>query len=152
MRRPVAVLVAAGGIHTPLAAKSATTTIPIVFAVGSDPVKFGLLSSPNRPGGNITGIGFFTAELEAKRLGLLKAGRSSDSDAGGRSTRPTETHPTRPRSVNEAARTLGLSRCTCFMPAANARSTRRSKALLQKRAGALLVAARSVLFFTARNS
>jgi len=71
VRHPVTVLFAGGGVHTALAAKSATATIPIVFANGSDPVQFGLVGSLNDPGGNITGVSFFTATLEEKRLGLL---------------------------------------------------------------------------------
>jgi ABC-type uncharacterized transport system substrate-binding protein len=71
VRYPVAVLFAGGGVHTALAAKTATTTIPIVFANGSDPVQFGLVGSLNNPGGNITGVSFFAATLEEKRLGLL---------------------------------------------------------------------------------
>ena len=70
VRRPVAVLAAVGGEPAAMAAKTVTSTIPIVFAM-DDPVKQGLVESFNRPGGNATGMAVLSPDLEAKRLGLL---------------------------------------------------------------------------------
>jgi ABC-type uncharacterized transport system substrate-binding protein len=70
--RKVAVLVGVGGDVSAVAAAKATKTIPVVFGMGSDPVKAGIVASFNRPGGNVTGYTIWTNEMESKRLGLLR--------------------------------------------------------------------------------
>jgi ABC-type uncharacterized transport system substrate-binding protein len=108
VRRQVAVIAAVGGEPSPLAAKAATATIPIVFSIGGDPVRLGLVASLNRPGGNITGVNFFQSELGAKRLGLLHE-LLPKASAIGMLVNPTfadaETYI---RDVKEAALPLGL--------------------------------------------
>src|SRR5262249_5195196 len=109
VRRQVSVIAAAGGSVASLAAQAATRTIPIAFGVAEDPVKLGLVASLNRPGGNATGINFCTAEVTAKRLGLLRdllpaAGRVA---VLVNPTNVTNT-PSTLRDVQAAASTLGL--------------------------------------------
>ena len=72
VRRHIAVLVAVGGSSSAKAAKAASSTIPIVFTTGGDPVGLGLVASLNRPGGNVTGVALLIAEMESKRFGLLR--------------------------------------------------------------------------------
>lgn len=70
VRLQVAVIVAGGGESTVFAAKAATSTIPIVFNVGRDPVELGLVANLSRPGGNITGVNILATEIVTKRIGL----------------------------------------------------------------------------------
>jgi putative tryptophan/tyrosine transport system substrate-binding protein len=109
VRRRVAVIATLGPTPAALAAKAATKTIPIVFGVGQDPVKLGLVASLARPGGNATGINFFNQEVNAKRFGLLhelvpKAVRFAVLVNPANATAGEATL----RDVHQAARTIGL--------------------------------------------
>jgi putative ABC transport system substrate-binding protein len=72
LSRGVAILAGVGGDPSAIAAKKATSTIPVIFGIGGDPIQAGLVQSFNRPGGNATGYTLLTAEMEPKRLGLLR--------------------------------------------------------------------------------
>ena len=107
VRRPVAVLVAVG--LSARVAKAATTTIPIVFGTGLDPVEEGLVTSLNRPGGNVTGATFLSALLGAKRLGLLRD-LVPGADVIALLVNPnTNVGQAQTKDVQEAARALGQS-------------------------------------------
>ena len=71
VRRQVAVIATPGSAAAALAAKAATTKIPIIFGIGTDAIQAGLVASLNRPGGNVTGVSYMQAELAAKQIGLL---------------------------------------------------------------------------------
>jgi putative tryptophan/tyrosine transport system substrate-binding protein len=139
VNRQVAVLFA-GTNAAALAAKAATTTIPVVFAIGADPVKLGLVASLPRPGGNATGVTFFATQMETKRLGLLHE------LVPGATVVAALINPSQPAAlaqadeVTEAARVLGLK-----LHVVHAGSERDLETVfatcVQLGAGALLVAA-----------
>jgi len=109
VRRRVAVIAATGGHLSALAAKAATTTIPIVFSVGDDPVRTGLVASLARPGGNLTGVNVFSLELAAKQLELLRelVGRVARVAALVNPANVPATEVTL-RDIETAARSIGL--------------------------------------------
>jgi putative tryptophan/tyrosine transport system substrate-binding protein len=147
VHRQVAVI-AASTIPAALAAKAATTTVPIVFETAADPVKLGLVASLSRPGGNVTGITNLTFELTPKRLELLHE-LVPKATIIGLLVNPTETVAAEAstRSVQAAARTLGLE-----LHVLNATSEHDLDAvfpnLIQLRAGGLVIGAAA--FFTSR--
>jgi putative tryptophan/tyrosine transport system substrate-binding protein len=109
IQRHVAVMAIPGSIPISLAAKSATNTIPIVFGVGEDPVRLGLVTSLAQPGGNATGINFFGIETEAKRLGLMHdlLPKAASFAVLLNPSNPRYSEATS-KSLSEAASTLGL--------------------------------------------
>src|SRR6516164_7770644 len=106
--RPVAVIAVAGQIAGALAAKAATTTIPIIFLTGGDPVALGLVSSLNRPGGNVTGVATLSVELEPKRLELLHALVPTATTVGVLINRTNPNADMQSRALQAAAPMLGL--------------------------------------------
>jgi putative ABC transport system substrate-binding protein len=106
VRRQVAVIAATGG--EPLAAKTATTTIPIVFTLGGDPVEAGLVASLNRPGGNLTGTTIMAVEMGPKRLELLRQLVPNSTAVAMLNNPNFPTAPVEARDVQEAARTFGM--------------------------------------------
>jgi len=145
VRRRVGVIATPGSNPAALAAKAATTTIPIVFGVGADPVKLDLVTSLARPGSNATGINLFVADMSAKRLGLLH-------DLVPKATRiavlvnpdNTSTAEATLREIPEAARAIGLQ-----IQVLNASTSREIEAsfvtMVRDRADALFVAADAFL-------
>jgi putative ABC transport system substrate-binding protein len=109
VERKVGVLVASGGTVTALAAKKATGAIPIVFLVGSDPVKFGLVESLNRPGANVTGVSFLLNALVAKRLEMLRELVPAARSIGLLVNPKNPNAESDSKDVQDAARVLGLA-------------------------------------------
>jgi putative ABC transport system substrate-binding protein len=149
VRRPVAVIVASGGAVAPIAAKAATSTIPIVFTAMPDPVKAGLVASLNRPGGNMTGTAALTAELDAKRLEILRELVPGGGLIG------AFVNPNRPdaeaqaRDMQDAARTLG-QQVTVFKAGSAAEIDAAFAEMARQRIAALLIG--SDPFFTGQHA
>jgi len=145
--RKVAVIAAAGGIGSALAAKAATPTIPIVFVTGDNPMNFGLVDSFNRPGGNVTGVSFLLPALEAKRLELLHELIPKAILIAVLVNPSFAAADLRVIAVREAADTLGLQ--LSMLKASSERDIDNAFAsLVEKQAGALIVT--SDPFFVSR--
>ncbi len=113
-----------GSIVSALAAKSATKTIPVVFANGSDPVKYGLVESLNRPGGNMTGVTFYNSGLGPKRIELLRQ-LVPDAAAMGLLVNPKNPNAEDDSNEIKEAGRISASGSRSSTPAATARSTKR---------------------------
>ena len=138
VRRQVAVIAATGGNNSALAAMAATSTIPIVFTSSDDPIKRGLVASFNRPGGNVTGVSWFSAELGPKRLGLLHE-LVPNATIVALLFNPNNPETVRqPAELQEAARAIGLQLVVLTVTTAADIDTAFT-AMVQDRVGALVV-------------
>ena len=137
-----------GNVVAAVAAKAATTTVPIVFATGSDPVRDGLVTSLNRPGGNVTGVNFFAAVLGAKRLELLRQLVPKAT------TIAVLVNPNNPdteaerRDVQAAAQALGQQ--LIFFDATNAGDIETAFALFVRRGAGALISVGGAFIFSNR--
>jgi len=150
VQRRVAVIVAGGGMVTPLAAKAATATIPIVFSAGGDPVRAGLVPNLNRPGGNVTGFALFTAQLESKRIELLHTLVPQTNVIGfliNPNTRDADVHA-QEQNAQTAARAFGKE-IIALKTHAEQEFDAAFAAMVQRRAGAFLHAS-DVIFLIRR--
>ena len=134
----MAVIATPGSSATALAAKAATTTIPIVFSIGLDPVQLGLVASLNRPGGNITGVNSMSNELVAKRLGLLHELLPTAARFAVLVNPKNPTTESLKKDVEAAAATIG-PQIEFFTASTGAEIDVAFASLVQKRADALLV-------------
>jgi putative ABC transport system substrate-binding protein len=139
VRRQVAVIAATGGNNSALAAKAATSSIPILFTSGDDPRRYGLVASLSRPGGNVTGVSWFTAELGPKRLALLHE-LVPGAKAVALLINPSTVEVVRQATeTQEAARTMGLRMAVLNVRTASDIDAAFST-IVQNRVGALVTA------------
>jgi putative ABC transport system substrate-binding protein len=140
VRLPVNVIVCAGSTQASIAAKAASTTVPIVFYAGSDPVSIGLVPSISRPGGNVTGVFNLNVDLAAKRLELLHELVPAATTIAGlvNPTSPVLAEP-ETRDLQAAASTLGLTLRVLHASSEQEIDTAFTT-LVQLRAGALVIA------------
>ena len=139
VRRQVAVLAALGGDASALAAKATTTAIPIVFVAGTDPVKLGLVSSLNKPGGNLTGVTLLSSPLLAKQLQLLGELVPSAGTIALLVNPNNSNTDVRTKEMQEAAHAVGRQ---LFVATASSESELESAfAIIQQQAGALVIPA-----------
>ena len=145
VRRQVAVITATGGNNSALVAMQATSTIPIVFTSSDNPIERGLVASINRPGGNVTGVSWFNAELGAKRLGLMHE-LVPNAIIVALLINPNNPESLRqPAELQEAARAIGLQLVVLTATTAADIDTAFT-AMVQNRVGAARRRERSVLF------
>jgi putative ABC transport system substrate-binding protein len=147
--RQVTMIATISGTPTALAAKAATTTIPIVFAMGADPVAVGLVNNLGRPGGNITGATYFTSVVAAKRVGMLHELTSKTSPMA------LLVNPNNPPNVEEGETAQGAARAMgreahIFNASTAAQIDDAFTAIVQNKSGALYVSS-DPLFFNQRD-
>jgi putative ABC transport system substrate-binding protein len=127
VRRQVAVIAATGGNNSALVAMAATSTIPIVFTSNDDPIRRGFVASINRPGGNVTGVSWFNAELGPKRLGLLHELVPNATIVALLINPDNPESARQPAELQEAARAIGLQIVVLTATTAGGASTPRSR-------------------------
>jgi putative tryptophan/tyrosine transport system substrate-binding protein len=144
VQQQVSVIVATGGNNPAIAAKAATSTIPIVFTSNDDPRKYGLVASLNRPGGNVTGVSWFSAELGPKRLALLHDLVPNVTTVALLLNPDNAETARQPAELEEAARALGMQ-IVVLHASAIADIDKAFSTIVQNHVGALVVAADSFL-------
>jgi putative ABC transport system substrate-binding protein len=146
--RGIAVIVAEGGSATALAAKAATTTIPIVFSVGGDPVRSGLVASLNRPGGNVTGVASLSEIVNTKRLALTSELAPKDGVIAFLHNSNNPNFSNEVKEVEEAARVIG--RQMLFLDAGSAQQFDQVFARLAEARISMLIVADETVFINNR--